>query len=85
MMFATTTNTQQKLTLTRAVQNEDLIKEGIVCEGTTLNDIPGFGCKCKPESNTFHEHDGKYCYSSSQILTVEGKFFFFLFVSLFFY
>ena len=71
IVLSSITKGQSSLNLTRG--DPDLII-GIMCEGTTLQNIPGFGCFCKPESGTFYEHDGKYCHSIAQIRTVEGKF-----------
>ena len=71
---------EPSITLTRGTL--DLI-DGIVCKGTTLQNIPRFGCMCTFDTGTFYEHDGKYCHSSSQILTVEGKFYQFSFFFVF--
>ena len=74
MVLSSTASAQGKLTLTRGVQ--DLI-EGIPCKGTNLKNIPTFGCLCKAETNTFYGHEGKYCYNTAQIQTIEGKFIYF--------
>ena len=71
MVLSNTGSTKGELTLTRG--DQDII-EGITCEGTTLKNVPGFGCRCKTETNTFYGHEGKYCYSTIQIQNVEGKF-----------
>ena len=73
LVLSHTGSAQEMLTLTRGTP--DILVKGVKCEGTTLQNTPSFGCLCKPESDTFYEHDGKYCYSIAQILTVEGKFF----------
>ena len=71
LMLSRTRKAKASLTL---IRGSDLdVVEGIKCQGSTLNNIPGFGCLCKPEFNTFYEHDGKYCYNSQQILQIEGK------------
>ena len=73
LIVSTTTNANTEPYLALLRGTPDII-DGIICKGTTVrNVLGGFGCFCKPESDTFYEHDGKYCYSSSQILTVEGS------------
>ena len=68
IVLSSITKGEPSITLTRGTV--DLI-DGIVCKGTTLQNIQGFGCMCTFNTGTFYDHDEKYCYSSSQILKTE--------------